>query len=171
MIWEALQEVGTAKEPNRTMVGNHNKTYVETLDSPWTSGSVVQETWNSSEKKVVREIAQRSFSNSISQDSSFTLWFLCFSLIRYRILQTSKKKEITIKSQSQAPGIDIANSLQVIRAPATSLPSSSMQPEASFDTVTIISSSVDRHSPNRFTITADYALPSSRIHCIEFDSI
>ena len=67
--------------------------------------------------------------------------------------------------------MDIANGLQVIRAPATSPLDSSMQPEASFNSVTIISPSVDRHSRNKPTIMADYALPFSWIHSINLDSV
>ncbi|CAN9190473.1 unnamed protein product [Alternaria alternata] len=46
-----------------------------------------------------------------------------------------------------------------------------MQPEASFDTVTIITPSIDRHSLSKPTIIADYALPFSWIHSIKLDSV
>jgi ankyrin repeat protein len=46
-----------------------------------------------------------------------------------------------------------------------------MQPEASFNTVTIISPSIDRHSLNKPTIIADYALPFSWIYQIKLDSV
>jgi hypothetical protein len=74
-------------------------------------------------------------------------------------------KEITIRLRSRA------NGLQAIRAPATSPLSSSMQPEASFNIVTIISPSIDRHSLNKPTIIADYALPFSWIYQIKLDSV
>ncbi|CAN9202332.1 unnamed protein product [Alternaria alternata] len=100
------------------------------------------------QKRVLQEIARRSSSNSVLQNGSYKL-----------------PKEITIRLRSRA------NGLQAIRAPATSPLSSSMQPEASFNAVTIISPSIDHHSLNKPTIIADYALPFSWIYQIKLDSV
>ncbi|KAH6882176.1 hypothetical protein BKA58DRAFT_14788 [Alternaria rosae] len=104
------------------------------------------------QNRVLQEIARRSsFANTLHHGP-------------HRL-----PKDIGVRRRSCAPTMDTANGLQIIPAPATS--SSSMQAELDFGLFTITSPSIHGLSFNKPTRVAEYSLPFSWTHSINFDSI